>query len=214
MNVASEWRSPAEARLPPFSRPTSHVSRGSSWSRSRWRSAAPDVVLLVHDERADPRERLAALREHSAGPVILATAAPSSELVRWALDAGIADVLTLPASSEGLSVRDREGGSRGLPAGSARAWTGRHRLLSEGRIRKVRRLHQPRGRRRAAHEQPDAARRSRSPVRRRRDHARTDAAEHSSRAHRHSGDSRRREARGVHGAARVGRRRSLGTRPS
>ena len=64
--------------------------------------AAPDVVLLVHDERADPRERLAALREHSAGPVILATAAPSSELVHWALDAGIADVLTLPASSEGL----------------------------------------------------------------------------------------------------------------
>ena len=64
--------------------------------------AAPDVVLLVHDERADPREQLATLREHSAGPVILATTAPSSELVHWALDAGIADVLTLPASSEGL----------------------------------------------------------------------------------------------------------------
>jgi pilus assembly protein CpaE len=62
----------------------------------------PDVVLLVHDERAEPREQLATLREHSAVPVILATAAPSSELVHWALDAGIADVLPLPASSEAL----------------------------------------------------------------------------------------------------------------
>src|SRR5512132_3026296 len=61
-----------------------------------------DVVLLVHDERVEPREQLAALREHSSVPVILATAVPSSELVHWALDAEIADVLPLPAPSEGL----------------------------------------------------------------------------------------------------------------
>jgi pilus assembly protein CpaE len=64
--------------------------------------AAPDVVLLVQDARVEPSEQIAALREHSAVPVILATATPSSELVHWALDAGIADVLPLPASSEGL----------------------------------------------------------------------------------------------------------------
>jgi pilus assembly protein CpaE len=64
--------------------------------------AAPDVVLLVHDEHAEPCEQLAALREHSLVPVILATGAPSTELVRWALDAGIADVLPLPAPSEAL----------------------------------------------------------------------------------------------------------------
>jgi pilus assembly protein CpaE len=62
----------------------------------------PDVVLLVQDERAEPQEQLATLREHSTVPVILVTATPSSELVHWALDAGIADVLPLPASSEGL----------------------------------------------------------------------------------------------------------------
>ena len=62
----------------------------------------PDVVLLVHDEQAEPREALARLREQSLVPVILATAVPSTELVHWALDAGIADVLPLPASSEGL----------------------------------------------------------------------------------------------------------------
>jgi pilus assembly protein CpaE len=64
--------------------------------------AAPDVVLLVHGERADVREALATLREHSLVPVILATATASTELVHWALDAGIADVLPLPASPEGL----------------------------------------------------------------------------------------------------------------
>ena len=62
----------------------------------------PDVVLLVDDEQAEPREALARLREQSLVPVILATAVPSTELVHWALDAGIADVLPLPASSEGL----------------------------------------------------------------------------------------------------------------
>jgi pilus assembly protein CpaE len=64
--------------------------------------AAPDVVLLVHDEQAEPREALASLREHSLVPVILVTSAPSTELVNWALDAGVADVLPMPASLEGL----------------------------------------------------------------------------------------------------------------
>jgi pilus assembly protein CpaE len=63
---------------------------------------APDVVLLVQDEQTEPRESLARLREQSLVPVILATAVPSTELVHWALDAGIADVLPLPASFEAL----------------------------------------------------------------------------------------------------------------
>ena len=61
---------------------------------------AVDVVVLVHDAGSEPRERLAALREHTTAPVVLATAAPSSALVRWALDAGIADVLALPADRQ------------------------------------------------------------------------------------------------------------------
>ena len=60
----------------------------------------PEVLVLVHEGPAQPREQLARLREHSAAPIVLATAAPSSELVRFALDAGIADVLTLPTSPE------------------------------------------------------------------------------------------------------------------
>jgi len=64
--------------------------------------AGTDVVLLVHGDNLDPREALATLREHSLLPVILVTDAPSTELVHWALDGGIADVLPLPASPEGL----------------------------------------------------------------------------------------------------------------
>jgi pilus assembly protein CpaE len=64
--------------------------------------ATPDVVLLVHGDPAELGEALATLREHSLVPVILATAAPSTELVQWALDAGIADVLPLPATPEAL----------------------------------------------------------------------------------------------------------------
>ena len=61
---------------------------------------AVDVVVLVHGAGSEPRERLAALREHTTAPVVLATAGPSSALVRWALDAGIADVLALPADRQ------------------------------------------------------------------------------------------------------------------
>ena len=61
-----------------------------------------DVAVLVHDGAAEPREELARLREHTGAPVVLATTAPSSELVRWALDAGVADVLWLPAPQENV----------------------------------------------------------------------------------------------------------------
>ena len=61
-----------------------------------------DVVVLVHEGTSEPREELAQLREHTAAPVVLATTAPSSELVRWALDAGVADVLWLPAPQENV----------------------------------------------------------------------------------------------------------------
>jgi pilus assembly protein CpaE len=61
-----------------------------------------EVLVLVHDATAEPRGQLAALREHSSVPVVLATATPSGELVRFALDAGIADVLTLPAAPEAV----------------------------------------------------------------------------------------------------------------
>lgn len=96
MTIAGEGAAAAEleadiARLEEFELVTEQAAHGT-----------PDVVLLVHGKHAEPREQLAALRQHSAVPVILATAAPSSELVHWALDAGIADVLPLPAPSEGL----------------------------------------------------------------------------------------------------------------
>ncbi len=61
-----------------------------------------DVLVLVHDPDSAPREQLAQVREHSTVPVVLATSSPSGELMRWALDAGIADVVTLPASPETL----------------------------------------------------------------------------------------------------------------
>ena len=58
--------------------------------------------MLVHDGEAEPHEELARLREHTGAAVVLATTAPSSALVRWALDAGIADVLSLPAAQENV----------------------------------------------------------------------------------------------------------------
>ena len=61
-----------------------------------------DVAVLMHGEAGEPREELAQLREHTGAPVVLATTAPSSGLVRWALDAGIADVLSLPAAQENV----------------------------------------------------------------------------------------------------------------
>ncbi len=61
-----------------------------------------DVAVLVHEGETEPREELAQLREHTGAPVVLATTAPSSGLVRWALDAGIADVLPLPAGRESV----------------------------------------------------------------------------------------------------------------
>ena len=61
-----------------------------------------DVAVLVHEGDSEPREELAQLREHTGAPVVLATTAPSSGLVRWALDAGIADVLPLPAGRESV----------------------------------------------------------------------------------------------------------------
>ncbi len=60
----------------------------------------PEVLVLVHDAGDEPREQLAALREHTSAPIVLATTAASNELVRWALDTGIADVLALPAAPE------------------------------------------------------------------------------------------------------------------
>ncbi len=79
-----------------------------------------EVIVLVHDPAAEPSEQLAALREHSSVPVVLATANTSAALVRFALDAGIADVLALPASPEAAyfaiekaartaRLKDREG---------------------------------------------------------------------------------------------------------
>ena len=61
-----------------------------------------DVAVLVHEGESEPREELAQLREHTGAPVVLATTAPSSGLVRWALDAGIADVLSLPGGQESV----------------------------------------------------------------------------------------------------------------
>ncbi len=68
----------------------------------RSQSEPLDVAVLVHDGEAEPHEELARLREHTGAPVVLATTAPSSALVRWALDAGIADVLSLPAAQENV----------------------------------------------------------------------------------------------------------------
>jgi pilus assembly protein CpaE len=61
---------------------------------------APDVVVLVDSPATEPREQLAAVREHSSAPIVFATSHTSSELVRWVLEAGIADVLPLPASPD------------------------------------------------------------------------------------------------------------------
>jgi pilus assembly protein CpaE len=60
----------------------------------------PDVLVLVHDPDREPREQLARVREYSSVPVVLVTSNSSSDLARWALDAGIADVVTLPAAPE------------------------------------------------------------------------------------------------------------------
>ena len=62
----------------------------------------PDVLVLVHDPESSPREQLARVREHSIVPVVLVTSNSSSDLVRWALDAGIADVVTLPSAPEAM----------------------------------------------------------------------------------------------------------------
>jgi pilus assembly protein CpaE len=59
-----------------------------------------DVIVLVHDPAMKPRAQLAAVREHTSAPVVFAVERPTTELVRWALDAGIADVLSLPITRE------------------------------------------------------------------------------------------------------------------
>jgi pilus assembly protein CpaE len=61
-----------------------------------------DVLVLVHDgvTTIAPSEQLAHLREHSGAAIVLATTVPSSGLIHWALDVGIADVLSLPAAPE------------------------------------------------------------------------------------------------------------------
>ncbi len=59
-----------------------------------------DVVVLVYDAAIKPRTQLATVREHSSAPVVFAAERPTTELVRWALDAGIADVLSLPVTRE------------------------------------------------------------------------------------------------------------------
>jgi pilus assembly protein CpaE len=61
-----------------------------------------DVAVLVHEDESEPREELARLREHTGAPVVLATTVPTSGLVRWALDVGVADVLPLPAGRESV----------------------------------------------------------------------------------------------------------------
>ena len=60
------------------------------------------MLVLVHDPDSSPREQLARVREHSTVPVVLVTSNSSSDLVRWALDAGIADVVTLPSAPEAM----------------------------------------------------------------------------------------------------------------
>jgi pilus assembly protein CpaE len=62
------------------------------------KEGGPDVVVLVDSSDAEPREQLAAAREHTAAPIVFATSKTSSDLARWVVDAGIADVLPLPAS--------------------------------------------------------------------------------------------------------------------
>ena len=68
----------------------------------RDQSVPLDVAVLVHEGTLEPREELAQLREHTSAPVVLATTVPSNGLVRWALDAGISDVLSLPAAPESM----------------------------------------------------------------------------------------------------------------
>ena len=58
-------------------------------------------------------------------PVVFAAERPTTELVRWALDAGIADVLSLPVTRESGDLRDREGGPRGAAQATSRAANGR-----------------------------------------------------------------------------------------
>jgi pilus assembly protein CpaE len=79
-----------------------------------------EVAVLVHDGPGEPREELAQLREHTGAPVVLATTAPSNGIVRWALDAGIADVLSLPAPRENVLfvVEKAAQTARQLEAGS------------------------------------------------------------------------------------------------
>ena len=212
LSVVSEWRSPARAWLPPCSRPTSRAWKSSSWSRSRRFTVLRTSCCSSTASGAEPREQLAALREHSAVPVILATAAPSSELVHWALDAGIADVLPLPAPSEALLFAVE----KAARAASQRARVERGRVVT---------VFSPKGGSGKSVVSTNLAVASAQHTSSRTllidlDLQFGDAAimlgltprEHPARADRHSCDPRRREARRVHGAARVGRRRSPGTR--
>jgi pilus assembly protein CpaE len=61
-------------------------------------SGGSEVIVIAHAGNGEPRSELAAAREHSSAPVVIATAQPTSALVRWAVDADVADVLPLPAT--------------------------------------------------------------------------------------------------------------------
>ena len=178
----------------------------------RTQSEPLDVAVLVHDGASEPREELARLREHTGAPVVLATTAPSSELVRWALDAGVADVLWLPAPQENVSSWSRR---RRRPPASSSADSGEGRVVT---------VFSPKGGSGKSVVSTNLAvaaathagtktllDRPRPAVRRRGDHARPRARQHGSRAARHPDRPGRREARRLHRAPLVRRRRPAGS---
>jgi Flp pilus assembly CpaE family ATPase len=62
------------------------------------RSGGTEVIVIAHTGGVEPRAELAAAREHSGAPVVVATSTPTSALVRWAIGSDVADVLPLPAT--------------------------------------------------------------------------------------------------------------------
>ena len=194
-------------RRPRPSRPTSRRSTRSSSSPVGDAAGARRARARPRAPAREPREQLAAAREHSVG----AGRPRDVELRRASSSAGRSTPasptsLPLPAAARGDVLRDREGGPRGPPAGPAATATA---------------ASSPCSRRRADRASRSSRRTSRSPLRSARRSARrcsststcSSATRRSCSASRRAArvreligtptDARRREARGLHGAAQL-----------
>ena len=80
--------------------------------------AGGHLEAVVHATRASafPAEEVAAIREHTAAPLVLLASGEGSGMLDDALDAGIADVLLLPQLTDSLVFALRKAGHAGRRA--------------------------------------------------------------------------------------------------